>query len=272
VKIVVCIKQVPDVTQVRINPETNTLVREGVANMINPFDMYAIEEGVRLKEKHGGTTTVISMGPPQAETALREAISMGCDDAVLLSDRAFAGADTLATSYTLAAGIRQIGQNGGPVDLVVMGRQTMEGDTAQVGPETAENLGIPHVTDVRKVEEVKDGTIVLERLLENGYLRLKAKLPIVMTVVKEINVPRIPSLRGKMAAKKAEIRTMGVAALSGVASDRVGLTGSPTQVVRIFTPPRPTGGKVFTGEVPHSVGELIAELKAAGVPLEGGQA
>jgi electron transfer flavoprotein beta subunit len=148
----------------------------------------------------------------------------------------------------------------------------MEGDTAQVGPETAENLGIPHVTDVRKVEEVKDGAIILERLLENGYLRLKAKLPIVMTVVKEINVPRIPSLRGKMAAKKAEIRTMGVAALAGVASDRVGLTGSPTQVVRIFTPPRPTGGKVFTGEVPQTVGELIAELKAAGVPLEGGQA
>jgi len=270
VNIVVCIKQVPDVTQVRINPETNTLVREGVANMINPFDMYAIEEGVRLKERYGGTTTVISMGPPQAESALREAVSMGCDAAVLLSDRAFAGADTLATSYTLAAGIRQILPNALP-DIVIMGRQTMEGDTAQVGPECAENLGIPHVTDVRKIEEIKDGVIVLERLLENGYLRLKAKLPILITVVKEINVPRIPSLRGKMAAKKAEIRTLGAAAMAGLAADRVGLTGSPTQVVRIFTPPRPTGGKVFTGEAPKAVTELIGELKAAGVRLTGGE-
>lgn len=269
--IVVCIKQVPDVTQVRINPETNTLVREGVANMINPFDMYAIEEGVRLKEKYGGTATVLSMGPPQAESALREAISMGCDQAVLLSDRAFAGADTLATSYTLAAGIRFLAQAGG-ADIVIMGRQTMEGDTAQVGPETAENLGIPHVTDVRKIEEIKDGVIILERLLENGYLRLKAKLPILITVVKEINVPRIPSLRGKMNAKKAEIKTLGAAALPGVSADRVGLTGSPTQVVRIFTPPRPTGGKVFTGDVKPAVGELLAELKAAGVRLPGGQA
>ena len=271
-RIVVCIKQVPDVTQVRINPETNTLVREGVANMINPFDMYAIEEGVRLKEKHGGSVTVVSMGPPQAESALREAISLGCDEAVLLSDRAFAGADTLATSYTLAAGVRAIAEKGGPVDLVIMGRQTMEGDTAQVGPETAENLGVPHVTDVRKIEEVTDGTITLERLLENGYLRLRAKLPLVITVVKEINVPRIPSLRGKMSAKKAEIRTLGAAALPGLAADRVGLTGSPTQVVRIFTPPRPTGGKVFTGEAPQAVSQLIAELKGAGVPLKGGEA
>jgi electron transfer flavoprotein beta subunit len=275
VNIVVCIKQVPDVTQVRINPETNTLVREGVANMINPFDMYAIEEGVRLKEKHGGIVTVLSMGPPQAEAALREAISMGCDKAVLLSDRAFAGADTLATSYTLAAGIRQVGRDSGGeglgVDVVVMGRQTMEGDTAQVGPETAENLGIPHVTDVRKIEEVSDGAIVLERLLENGYLRLKARLPILVTVVKEINLPRIPSLRGKMAAKKAEIRTLGVAALPGVDPDRVGLTGSPTQVVRIFTPPKPAGGKLFTGEAKDTAAQLIAELKAAGLRLGGGQ-
>ncbi len=265
-RIVVCIKQVPDVTQVRINPETNTLVREGVANMINPFDMFAIEEGVRLKEKHGGTTTVLTMGPPQAESALREAISLGCDEAILLSDRAFAGADTLATSFTLAAGIRQVGA----YDLVIMGRQTLEGDTAQVGPETAENLGIPHVTDVRKIEEIRDGTITLERLIENGYLRLRAPLPILITVVKEINVPRIPSLRGKMAAKKAVIETLGAAALQGVPADRIGLVGSPTQVVRIFTPPKPAGGKVFTGDVAPAVQALLAELKAAGVPLTGG--
>ena len=154
--IVVCIKQVPDSTNVRINPETNTLMREGVASIINPFDAYALEEGVRLKEKHGGKVTVISMGPPQVEAALREAISLGADETVLLSDRAFAGADTLATAYTLAAGIRKLGG----ADLILMGRQAIDGDTGQVGPGVAENLGLPHVTDVRKIESIDaEGTI-----------------------------------------------------------------------------------------------------------------
>ena len=263
-KFVVCIKQVPDVTQVRINPETNTLIREGVENMINPFDMYAIEEGVRLKEQYGGTTTVLSMGPPQAESALREAVSLGCDEAYLLSDRNFAGADTLATSYTLAAGITALGD----YDMVIMGRQTMEGDTAQVGPETAENLGIPHITDVRKIEEITDeSTVMLERLLENGYVRLRARLPVLITVVKEINEPRIPSLRGKMNARKAEITVWGGGDIE-MEEDRIGLVGSPTQVVRIFTPPKPEGGKVFTGEAPEAVGELLGALKDAGIPIK----
>jgi electron transfer flavoprotein beta subunit len=260
--VVVCIKQVPDTTNVRINPETNTLMREGVASIINPFDAYALEEGVRLKEKHGGKVTVISMGPPQVESALREAISLGADETVLLSDRAFAGADTLATAYTLAAGIRKLGG----ADLILMGRQAIDGDTGQVGPGVAENLGLPHVTDIRKIEEIVDGRIVVERLLEEGYARIAAKLPIVLTVVKEINEPRLPSLKGKMAAKKKEIPVLKAADIEADV-ERLGLNGSPTQVMKIFTPPRPSGGKKFTGEPSQTVPQLLAELKALGVQL-----
>jgi len=261
--IVVGIKQVPDTTNVRINPETNTLMREGVASIINPFDAYALEEGVRLKEKHGGKVTVISMGPPQVEAALREAISLGADEAILLSDRAFAGADTLATAFTLAVGIRKLGG----ADIILMGRQAIDGDTGQVGPGVAENLGLPHVTDVRKIEEVQeDGTIVLERLLEEGYLRLKTKLPMLMTVVKEINEPRLPSLKGKLSAKKAAV-TVWTAKDLELEPVRIGLNGSPTQVMKIFTPPKPAGGKVFHGEPHHAVAQLLEELSKAGIPL-----
>ncbi len=264
-KIVVCIKQVPDTTNVRINPETNTLMREGVASIINPFDMYALEEGIRLKERHGGEVIALSMGPPQVEAALREAVSMGVDRVVLLSDRAFAGADTLATAYTLAAGIRKLEG----ADAILMGRQAIDGDTGQVGPGVAENLGIPHVTEIRKIESVEeDGTIVVERLLEDGYVRLKGKLPLVMTVVKEINEPRLPSLKGKMAAKKAEIPVWTASDLE-IDPDRIGLSGSPTQVMKIFTPPRPSGGKIFDGEVKDAVAALVEALKEAGIPVGG---
>jgi electron transfer flavoprotein beta subunit len=261
--VVVCIKQVPDTTNVRINPETNTLMREGVESIINPFDMYALEEGVRIKEKHGGKVTVVSMGPPQVETALREAISLGADEAILLSDRAFAGADTLATAYTLSRGIRKLGK----VHVILMGRQAIDGDTGQVGPGVAENLGVPHVTEIRKIEGIEDdGTIYLERLLEDGYVRLKSTLPIVLTVVKEINEPRLPSLKGKLAAKKAEIPVWTHKDLE-LDGQRIGLTGSPTQVMRIFTPPKPAGGKIFEGDAKTAVAQLIAELRAAGLPL-----
>ncbi len=260
--IVVCIKQVPDTTNVRINPETNTLIREGVESIINPFDMYAIEEGLRIKEKLEGKVTVLSMGPPQVEASLREAISLGVDEAILLSDRAFAGADTLATSLTLAQGIRKIGD----VDLIFMGKQAIDGDTGQVGPGVAEHLSIPHITDIRKIEEINGNEIILERLLEEGYVRLKAEFPVVLTVVKEINEPRLPSLRGKMAAKKAELTTWGFDDL-GISEEVTGLNGSPTQVMKIFTPPKPAGGKVFTGEPADMVKELLAELKAGGLNL-----
>ncbi len=271
-KIVVCIKQVPDTTNVRINPETNTLVREGVASIINPFDVYALEEGIRLKEKHGGTVTVLTMGPPQAADALREAISLGADEAVLVSDRAFAGADTLATAYTLAAAVRKLestamgGVPAGPVEVILMGRQAIDGDTGQVGPGVAENLDIPHITDIRRIEEITGGRIVVERLLEEGYARLATTLPVVLTVVKEINEPRLPSLKGKLAAKKKEIPVLKAADL-GAEAERFGLVGSPTQVMKIFTPPKPSGGKKFTGEPAETVSALLAELAAAGITI-----
>jgi electron transfer flavoprotein beta subunit len=262
-KIVVCIKQVPDTTNVRINPETNTLMREGVDSIINPFDMYALEEGIRLREKHGGTVVALSMGPPQVESALREAISLGVDQAVLISDRAFAGADTLATAYTLARGVKKIGK----VDVILMGRQAIDGDTGQVGPGVAENLGLPHITEIRKIEEIgEDRSIIVERLLEDGYVRLKSKLPVLLTVVKEINEPRLPSLKGKMAARKAEIPVWSASDLE-LDGQRIGLTGSPTQVMKIFTPPRPTGGKVFEGDVSSAVKQLVEALLEAGIPL-----
>jgi electron transfer flavoprotein alpha/beta subunit len=262
VNIIVCIKQVPDTTNVRINPETNTLVREGVLSIVNPFDVYAIEEALRLKEKHGGAVTVVSMGPPQAAEALREAVSLGADRAFLVSDRAFAGADTLATAYTLSCAIRRLGLP----DLILMGRQAIDGDTGQVGPGVAENLGIPHVTDIKKIEQIEDGRIVVQRLMEEGYARIAARLPAVLTVVKEINVPRLPSLKGKMAARKLEI-PMLTAADIGADPERLGLNGSPTQVMKIFTPPKPSGGKRFTGEPAETVAALLAELETAGIGL-----
>ena len=261
-KIIVCIKQVPDTTNVRIDPATNTLVREGVLSIINPFDAYALEEGVRLKEKHGGTVTVITMGPPQAAEALREAISLGADSVFLISDKAFAGADTLATGYALACAVRKLGG----ADIILMGRQAIDGDTGQVGPGVAENLDISHITDIRKIEEITDGRIVVERLLEEGYARIAARLPVVLTVVKEINTPRLPSLKGKLAAKKAEVPVLSAAAI-GADVQRLGLNGSPTQVMKIFTPPKPGGGKKFTGEPADTVGALLAELTAAGISI-----
>ena len=198
-KIIVCIKQVPDTTNVRIDPETNTLIREGVESIINPFDEYALEEGIRLQEEYGGETSALSMGPPQGENALRDTLSMGMQNAYLVCDRAFAGADTLATGYTLAAGIRKLGG----ADIILMGRQAIDGDTGQVGPGVAENLGIPHITDIKKIERIdEDGTLIVQRAVEDGYVRLKTRLPVVLTVVKEINEPRLPSLKGKMKAKK----------------------------------------------------------------------
>jgi len=258
--IVVCIKQVPDTTSVRINPETKTLIREGVESIINPFDCYALEEGVRLKERFGGKVIVLTMGPPQAESALREAISLGADEAVLLSDRAFAGSDTLATSYALAQAIRKLG----PIDLILCGKQAIDGDTAQVGPGIAVHLGIPQITYVRKIEAIENGTIRAERLNEDGYDVLEVRLPAMLTVVKEINQPRIASLKGKMTAKKATIPTWKAADV-GAEPALVGLEGSPTLVVEIFTPPPRKGGKMITGEPADVAREAIREMRAMGI-------
>lgn len=254
--IIVCIKQVPDTTQVRINPETNTLIREGVQSVINPFDMYAIEEGVRLKERFGGKTTVISMGPPQAEAALREAISLGCDDAVLVSDRAFAGSDTLATGYTLSMTIKKIKD----FDIIVCGKQASDGDTAQVGPGIAAHLDIAQVTCVRKIRELADNQLTVERLTEEGFEVVKTRLPCLMTVVKEINSPRVPSLKGKMRAKSAVIPTWKGKDIEAQ-EEHLGLIGSPTQVVKIFTPPPRPRGQIFEGDAEDSANKLFEILK-----------
>ena len=254
--VVVLLKQVPDTTDVRIDRETNTLIREGVPSIINPFDMYAIEEALRLKERAGGgTVTVMSMGPPQVDASLRDAIAMGVDDAVLLSDRAFAGSDTWATSYTLAAGIRKRGA----FDVVLCGKQAIDGDTGQVGPGVAQLLDVPQVTHVRRIEVAADGAAEVERLMEDGTDVLRVKLPAVFSVVKEINEPRLPSLKGKMRAKKAEITVWRSSDLEVDAAE-LGLDGSPTRVIRIFAPePRP-GGRVIEGTVDEVVAELAAEL------------
>lgn len=254
--IIVCIKQVPNTTEVRINPETNTLIRQGVECIINPFDMYAIEEGLRLKEKHSGKVTVVSMGPPQAEAALREALSLGSDEAILLSDRYFAGSDTWATSYVLARAITKIAN----FDIIICGKQASDGDTAQVGPGISTHLDLPQVTYVKKIEEVKDKTMRVERMTEEGFEIIETPIPCVLTVVKEINEPRLPSLKGKMRARKKEITKWNAEDLN-CDFDKIGLDGSPTRVVKIFTPPARKGGVILKGEINEIVDKLTSELK-----------
>ncbi len=253
--IIVCIKQVPDTAEIKINPETNTLMREGVPSIINPFDLHAIEAAIRIKEEAGGKVTALTMGPPQAETALREAVSMGVDEVVLLSDRAFAGSDTWATSYTLAKAINKLG-----ADVVFCGKQAIDGDTAQVGPETAEFLNIPHISYIRKIEEVSDSSIRVQRMMDEGYDVVESSLPVLLTVVKELNQPRMPSLRGKMAAKKAEIKKMGMADI-GAEEDNLGLKGSPTQVKNIFAPETKAERKMIEGTAEEQVDKLVKELR-----------
>jgi len=255
-KIIGCIKQVPGFTEVKINPETNTLMREGVEAIINPFDMYAMEEGLRLREKHGGTVTVLSMGPPQVETALREALSYGTDEAVMVSDKAFAGSDTLATSSVLAAAVRALGG----ADILLMGWQAIDGDTGQVGPETEENLGMAHITEIMMIEGIDGGVITLRRMVENGYVRLCTALPVLMTVFKEINESRPASFKGKLKARQEAVKHLGIGDL-GLNADLAGLSGSPTRVMKIFSLPKPKGGKVFDGEPKTAVAALLEEMK-----------
>ncbi len=254
--IVVCIKQVPGTTDIKIDPQTNTLVREGVQSIINPFDTYALEEGVRLRERFGGRVITISMGPPQADAALREAISLGADEAILLSDRAFAGSDTWATSYVLSKAIARIAD----YDVVLCGRQTLDGDTGQVGPGLSEMLGIPFVSYVSKVEEVGEGRIQVQRMVEEGYETIEMDLPAVITVVKEINVPRVPSLRGTMKSKTAEIPVWSAADI-GAEDEKAGLAGSPTRVVRVFFPQRERRSEMLEGSTEEQVDKLVGLLE-----------
>jgi len=258
-KIAVLIKQVPDTTDVKIDPETNTLKREGVESIINPFDMYAIEEALRTKEKLGEAEVVaVTMGPPQAEAALREAISMGCDSGILLSDRKFAGSDTWATSYTLSQAIKKLGS----VKIMFFGKQASDGDTAQVGPGVSTHLDVPQVTYVKRIEKIDSTSARVERMTEEGYDIVEAPIPVVFTVVKEINEPRLPSLKGKMKAKKAEI-TVWTADDIGCDESKIGLDGSPTRVVKIFTPAPREGGQILEGEPAEQAKELTSLLKDA---------
>jgi electron transfer flavoprotein beta subunit len=256
--IIVCLKQVPGTTQVKIDPRTNTLIRQGIKNIVNPLDTYALEEAVRLKERYGGKVTAISMGPPQADEVLREAISTGADQAILLSDSTFAGADTLATSYTLAQAINKIRDYA----LVICGRQTIDGDTGQVGPELAEMLGLPFVAYVSKIEEIGNGYMRIQRLVEDGHEVIETPLPAVITVVKEINTPRLPSLRGLAKAKAAMIPVWAVKDLA-VNTNMVGLSGSATRVIKIFFPQRVRRGEIFQGELASQVEHVVDKLREA---------
>lgn len=258
--IVVCLKQVPGTTDVKIDPETNTLRRQGIETVVNPFDAYALEEAVSLRERFDGKVTAISMGPPQAEEMLREAISCGADEAVLVSDRAFAGADTLATSYTLSRSIQRLGD----WDLVICGRQTIDGDTGQVGPGLAEWLDVPFVAYVSKVEDVADGVVTVRRMVEDGHEVIEMSLPGVITVTKEINVPRLPSLRGKMKSKRAEIPAWTATDIE-VDETLIGLSGSPTTVVKVFYPQRVHDAEMIEGDPETQASSLVDKLREVGI-------
>ncbi|NLM11245.1 MAG: electron transfer flavoprotein subunit beta/FixA family protein [Clostridiaceae bacterium] len=253
--IIVCVKQVPGTNEVKINRETNTIVRESAEAIINPFDEHAIEEGVRLKEKTGGKVTVLSMGIPKVADLLRETIAVGVDDAVLLTDRAFAGADTLATSYALAMGIRKLGE----FDLIICGKQAIDGDTAQVGPSLAEKLGIPHATYVRKIEEIRDGYMRCQRMTDDGYEVIEMPLPALITVVKEINEPRLPSIKGKLKAKKTEVKVLSAEDI-GADLNLCGLKGSATQVIKTFTPVHEVKAEMIDGTAREQARTLVDKL------------
>lgn len=252
---IVCIKQVPNTTEIKIDPKTNTLVREGVESILNPFDAYAIEEAVRLKEAHGGSITAISMGPNQVESTLREAVSLGVDNIVLLSDRKFAGADTWATSYTLAAAIRKLGD----YTLILTGQQAIDGDTAQVGPGIAAHLNIPQTCFVRKIESIDTCKAKVQRLMEDGIDTVEMKLPALISVVKEINSPRLPSLRGKRNAKSVEMKVWTAEDL-GLDEKMIGLNGSPTQVLSIFSPKHDKQVEKFDGDAEQAAELIVRRL------------
>lgn len=250
--IVVCIKQVPVTADVRLDKETNMIAREGQPSIMNPFDTYAIEESVRIKEKLGGEVTAISMGIPSVEKLLREALSLGADQGVLLCDKAFAGADSLATAYTLAKGIRKAGK----FDLIICGKQSADGDTAQVGPSLAEKLGIPHTTYVRKIEEIREGYIRCQRMNEDGYEIIEMSLPAVITVVKEINEPRLATMKGIIKARRATIPVWNA---EDIVADKAlcGLNGSPTQVVETFVPELEVNTEMIQGDTGQQAKKLV---------------
>ncbi len=257
--IVVCLKQVPDTTVVKIDPKTGTLIRDGVPSIINPEDKHALEAALQLKDNHGAHVTVVSMGPPQAKNALREALCMGADEAILLTDRAFGGADTLATSKTIAAAIKKL-----DYDIIFGGRQAIDGDTAQVGPEIAEHLGIPQVTYVQDVKIEEDGVLV-NRALEDGYELIKVQEPVLLTAIEELNKPRYMNVKYIFDTVDKEIKIMTADDLD-VPAEELGLKGSPTKVRKTFTPVKNKNCvMVNEGEVEVSAVKLVDLLVDAKV-------
>ncbi|MBE3591851.1 MAG: electron transfer flavoprotein subunit beta/FixA family protein [Thermoanaerobacter sp.] len=252
--ILVFIKQVPDTNEVKIDPVTKTLIREGVPSIINPDDKNALEEAIKIKEEYGAKVIVITMGPPQAETALREALAMGADEAYLLTDRVFAGADTYATAKTLAKMAKKF-----DYDIIFCGRQAIDGDTAQVGPQLAEQLNIPQVTYVKEVK-IEGDTLIVKRALEEGYEVIKVKMPVLLTAIKELNTPRYPSIKGIFDAYREKEVKIVTAADLGVDPQEVGLKGSPTKVISTTTPETQRAGEIFTGNVKECVQNLVQRL------------
>lgn len=252
--IVVCLKQVPDTTVVKIDPKTGTLIREGVPSIINPEDKHALEEALVLKDNTGAKVTVLSMGPPQAQNALREALSMGADEAILITDRAFAGADTLATSNALAGALRRL-----EYDIIFAGRQAIDGDTAQVGPEIAEHLDIPQVTYVQSVK-VEGDKFIVERALEDGHEVIEVKAPVLLTAIKELNQPRYMNARDIFASKDKAI-TIWSADDIEVSKEKLGLKGSPTKVKRSWTKEVKGAGEIINKPVEEAVSYVVGKLK-----------
>ncbi|MEG1559644.1 MAG: electron transfer flavoprotein subunit beta/FixA family protein [Clostridia bacterium] len=257
-KIIVCVKQVPDTTDVKIDPKTGTMVREGVKSIFNPDDLNALEEALKMKDEAAEASEVIclTMGPPQAEAILDEALAMGADRAILLSDRAFAGADTWATSNTLAAAIKKIGD----FDIIFAGRQAIDGDTAQVGPQLAERLNIPQITYVQSFKLEKDA-IIAERMLEDGYEIVKTRMPALITAIKELNAPRYMDIRRIYSMFNKGLIEVWTLKDLGIPDTEVGLNASPTKVQRSFSPDAKAPGRMIGGSAKDAVSELVTELR-----------
>lgn len=256
-KIIVCIKQVPNTNEVRINQETGTLIREGVPSIINPDDRNALEEALCLKDEHGANVTVLCMGPAQAKLALQEALAMGADEAVLLSDRAFGGSDTWATATIIAAAIEKLGK----FDIVFCGRQAIDGDTAQVGPEIAEFLQIPQVTYVKDVK-VLEQTLRVTRYTEIGDYVMECQMPVLLTAIKELNTPRYPNVRGIFEAFQRDIRVLTLEDLD-IDTTQIGLKGSPTNVYKSFVPVKSRNSEIIEGSDGKAKAATLVEKLAS---------
>lgn len=259
--IVVSIKQVPDTKIIKMNPKTNTMDRASAPAILNPYDSHAVQEAVRLKEQYGGTVSVITMGPPQAVKAVQKCLEIGADEGYMISDRAFAGADTLATSYALTQAIKKIGKIK-PIDLVITGKMSIDGDTGQVGPGIARRLDIPQLTSVKKIEEVnqKDGYIIVERKIEDGYEVVKSQLPSLLAVEKEINEVPYSSLPNMIRAARYTPKIWSVKDLEDVDVKQLGMKGSPTIVAKVWAPSKSEGAVKFEGDQQSQISQLMKVL------------